>query len=133
MDDTACHLVEHRTRAFKVLGAAADQGAEAPGPHLRDRAEHRRVDQPRTHALHLRRQLTAGHRLQGAHFDEQLVFHVAGQEPFRTVVDPAHAVIFGNDRDDEFGFSSNRAWIGGDRQAGLGERFICRTALIPAN
>ena len=81
MDDAPGELFQHRLGAIEILGLTADHGEQRAGLHLRDGAEHRRLDQPRTARFDRRRKLAAGHRLQRAHLDEQLALDVAFEEP----------------------------------------------------
>ena len=72
-------------RAIEIFGPPADEREQFAVSDLRNGAEHRRFNQARPLRLDQRRELAPGHRLQGAHFDEQLAIDITAQEAFRTL------------------------------------------------
>ena len=115
------------------MRAPADHREQRASADLRDSAKHRRLDQPRAARFDQRRQLSAGHRLQRAHLDEQLSRHVGFEEAVRTAEDAARAVVFGDAGDDDFGAGGDPARIGGDGQSGRGRSLVGRIAVIPTD
>jgi len=101
------------------------------GAHLRDGAEHRRLDQPRAARRGERRELAAGHRLQRAHLDEQLAADVGCEKARRAGEDLPHAVVVGDAGDDDVGCGGNAAGVGGDAQTAGRLRRVGGGALIP--
>ena len=117
----------------EILGASANEREQFAVLDLRNRAEHRQVDQSRTPGFDQRHKLARGHRLQCAHFDKQLAFDITGQEPVRTVENVADAVILGNDRDDDFRFGGQGAGICRDPQSARSQRLVSVGIAIPAH
>ncbi len=132
MDDAPSQLFQHRPRPLDILRLAANHGEQRAGLHLWDRAEHRRLDQPRAARFDQRHKLAAGHRLQRAHLDEQLALDVAFEETGRAGENLSHAVVFGDAGNDDLGGRGNAAGIGGDTQSVRGQRLVRFGALVPA-
>ncbi len=97
MHDATREVIEHAPRARNVGGVAAGQRKQLPFAHGRNRTQHGGVDQACALGGNQGRQLAMGHRLQGAHLDEELAGCVTGQESVRTGKDAAHALVLGND------------------------------------
>ena len=132
MRDAARHLFKHGTRAVEVFGAAADQREQFAVADLRNSPEHRRFDQSRALGIDQRREFAPGHRLQRAHFDEQLALYVGGEKAVRAGENAAHAVIFRDDGDDDLGLRGNLAGIGRDPQSARREASVRVGIVIPA-
>ena len=133
MHDAARQQFENRASAFDILGLAADQREQFSVAHLRDGAEHRRLDQPRALGFDQRRQFARRHRLQRRHVDKKFARHIAAQKTIRSVENAAHIVIGGDDRNDDIGVGGNRARARHKRHAGGRQRRHRRAIAIPGD
>jgi hypothetical protein len=131
--DLAGELFQDGAGAFEVLGLAADHREQLAVARRRDRAEHRRFDQACAGRLDHRRKFAPGHRLQGAHVDEQLAADVAGQITVLAAKDVPYAAVFGDDRDHGVGAVGHRAGMRRDRHAVSGGGLHRHRVAVPAD